>query len=145
MWKTCVELYKKYRELVNYLIVGVLTTVVSLGIYYGCVWTFLDPGDAFQLQAANILSWIGAVAFAYVTNRRYVFESENPNRLMEAARFALSRVTTLLMDMAIMYVLVTALGGSDKIIKLVSQATVMVGNYVFSKLFVFRKAKERRD
>ena len=141
MGRTCRELYRKYEEIVNYLIVGVLTTAVSLGIYYGSVWTFLDPRDPVQLQAANVLSWVGAVAFAYVANRRYVFHSRSRSRLLEAGRFALSRVATLLMDMAIMYLLVTLAGGSDKIAKLVSQAAVMVGNYVFSKLFVFRRSR----
>ena len=141
MGRTCRELYRKYEEIINYLIVGVLTTAVSLGIYYGSVWTFLDPRDPFQLQATNVLSWVGAVAFAYVANRRYVFHSRSRSRLLEVGRFALSRVATLLMDMAIMYLLVTLAGGSDKIAKLVSQAAVMVGNYVFSKLFVFRRSR----
>ena len=141
MGRTCRELYRKYEEIINYLIVGVLTTAVSLGIYYGSVWTFLNPRDPFQLQAANVLSWVGAVAFAYVANRRYVFHSRSRSRLLEAGRFALSRAATLLMDMAIMYLLVTLAGGSDKIAKLVSQAAVMVGNYVFSKLFVFRRSR----
>ena len=141
MGRTYRELYRKYEEIINYLIVGVLTTAVSLGIYYGSVWTFLNPRDPFQLQAANVLSWVGAVAFAYVANRRYVFHSRSRSRLLEAGRFALSRVATLLMDMAIMYLLVTLAGGSDKIAKLVSQAAVMVGNYVFSKLFVFRRSR----
>ena len=132
-------LYRKYEEIINYLIVGVLTTVVSLAIYYGCVLTFLDPDNGLQLQTANILSWIGAVAFAYVTNRRFVFKSENQKRFKEAVRFVASRVTTLLMDMAVMYILVTLFHGNDKIAKLVSQVVVMVSNYVFSKLFVFRK------
>lgn len=139
MWNACKNLYKKYEELINYLIVGVLTTVVSLFIYYGSVLTFLDPNHALELQIANILSWIGAVAFAYVTNRTFVFKSKNQNKLGEAARFVGSRVATLLMDMAVMWLLVTVLHGNDKIAKLVSQVVVTVGNYVLSKLLVFRK------
>ena len=54
MMKKCMELYKQYKEIINYLIVGVLTTVVSLGVYYACVLTFLDPENAIQLQVANI-------------------------------------------------------------------------------------------
>ena len=50
------ELYKKYEEIVNYLIVGVLTTIVSLAIYYGLVFTILNPNNAIQLQIANIVS-----------------------------------------------------------------------------------------
>ena len=143
MWKKCVGLYRKYEEIINYLIVGVLTTVVSLAIYYGSVLTFLNPENAIQLQIANVISWIGAVAFAYVTNRKFVFKSHSKNRLSEAAKFVGSRVATLLMDMAVMYLLVTLLHGSDKIAKLVSQVAVMVGNYVLSKLFVFRKNSQR--
>lgn len=136
------DLYKKNKEVINYLIVGVLTTVVSLGVYYGSVFTILDPNDAFQLQIANILSWIAAVTFAYFTNRKYVFESENANVLLEAVKFYLSRVSTLLMDMAIMFVGVTVLNFDDKIVKIVVQVIVMVANYVFSKLFVFAKEKK---
>ena len=137
MWDKLGKLYKKYEEIVNYLVAGVLTTIVSLAVYYICVLTVLDPGDALELQAANVISWILAVAFAYGINRSFVFKSKSEDRLAEAVRFVGSRVTTLLMDMAVMYVFVTLLGGSDKIGKLVSQVVVMAGNYLLSKLFVF--------
>ncbi len=129
----------QFWELIRYLIIGVLTTVVSLGAYYFCVLTFLDPLQPLQLQAANVISWICAVAFAYVTNRIFVFRSHAKDWVREAASFVGARVLTLLMDMAIMFVLVTLLHGNDKIAKLVSQIVVMVGNYVLSKLVVFRK------
>lgn len=130
---------KNYREIIRYLIVGVLTTVVSLGVYYGLTMTFLDPDNAVQLQIANVVSWIAAVTFAYFANRKYVFRSENRNILQEAAAFFAARIGTLLMDMGIMFVTVTLLGFSDKIMKLVVQVVVTVANYVFSKLMVFRK------
>ncbi len=142
MWDKLGKLYKKYEEIVNYLVAGVLTTIVSLAVYYICVLTVLDPGDALELQAANVISWILAVAFAYGINRSFVFKSKSEDRLAEAVRFVGSRVTTLLMDMAVMYVFVTLLGGSDKIGKLVSQVVVMAGNYLLSKLFVFQKKKD---
>ena len=137
--KKCMELYKQYKEIINYLIVGVLTTVVSLGVYYACVLTFLDPENAIQLQVANIISWVAAVTFAYFTNRKFVFESKNPDMLKEASAFVGARVATLLMDMLCMFVMVTCMGWSDKIAKLVVQVIVTVANYVFSKIFVFRK------
>ena len=62
-------------EIFRYLIVGGLTTVVSLGVYYGCVLTVLDPKKPLQLQAANIISWIAAVTFAFFANRIFVFRS----------------------------------------------------------------------
>lgn len=133
------DLYKKYKELINYLIVGGLTTVVGLGVYYACVLTFLNPNHAVQLQIANILSWIAAVTFAYFTNRKFVFESKNPNMLKEASAFIGARVITLLMDMFSMFIMVTCMRLSDKIAKLVVQVIVTVANYIFSKMIVFRK------
>lgn len=139
--KNIKSLYLKYKEIVNYLIVGVLTTVVSLGVYYICTVTFLNPKNAFQLQVANVISWICAVIFAYFTNRKYVFESKNPNILKEASSFFLARIGTLLMDMGVMFLGVTVMSGNDKIAKLVSQVVVTIGNYVFSKLFVFKEGQ----
>ena len=128
----------QYREILSYLIVGGLTTVVSLGTYYGCVLTFLDPTDGLQLQLANIISWIAAVTFAYFTNRKYVFQSKNEHMLKEAVNFCMSRLGTLAIDMGCMFLLVTLCGFNDKLIKLLVQVIVVVLNYVFSKLFVFR-------
>ena len=136
------ELYEKHKEIINYLIVGGLTTVVSLAVYYLCVLTFLDPENAVQLQIANIISWIAAVTFAYFTNRKYVFESTDPDMIQEAAKFFASRISTLLMDMGTMFLLVTLLGMNDKIAKLIVQVIVTVANYIFSKFLVF-KNKEK--
>ena len=136
------NLYKKYDEIINYLIVGGLTTIVSLGTYYFCVYTFLNPNNGIELQIANILSWIAGVIFAYFTNRKYVFESKNPNKLKEATKFTISRLITLFLDMATMFIGVTLLKFNDKIIKLLAQVLVIVGNYIFSKLFVFRKDRK---
>ncbi len=139
MWNKCLKLYKKYEEIINYLIVGGLTTIVSLGSYYLCIYTFLDPDVWYQLQAANIISWICAVTFAYFANRIFVFKSKNQKKFKEAVSFYSSRVATLLMDMGIMFVFVTLLHLNDKIMKLVVQVVVTVANYILSKLFVFKK------
>ena len=133
------ELYLKYKEIINYLIFGVLTTVVSLVTYYICVFTVLDPDNAIQLQIANVISWIISVAFAYITNRKFVFESKNSNKLQEASKFVTSRIATLLMDMLIMFIGVTLLKFNDGIIKLISQIIVIIANYLLSKMLVFRK------
>lgn len=134
-------LYLKYKEMINYLIVGVLTTVVSLGCYYLLVLTVLDPANALELQIANVLSWIAAVTFAYFTNRKFVFESTNKNQLGEAGRFYASRVTTLLVDMFIMYLFVTKIGVNDKVAKVVVQVIITVLNYILSKFLVFSRRK----
>ena len=139
------DLYLKYKEIINYLIFGVLTTVVSLVTYYICVYTFINPEDAVQLQIANVISWIFGVAFAYVTNRRFVFESNEKNKLKEASKFVTSRIVTLLMDMAIMFIGVTALKFNDKIMKLVSQVVVIIANYLLSKIIVFNKGENKNE
>ena len=139
--KGIIKLFNKHREVIMYLIFGVLTTIISLLVYYGLVYTILNPEDALQLQIANIISWIAGVTFAYFTNRKYVFESKNKNKIKEAGSFVLARVATLVMDMAIMFVGVTLLAFNDKIMKIISQIVVIVSNYIFSKIFVFKKGK----
>lgn len=133
------DIYHKHEEIFNYLIVGVLTTVVSLATYFICTMTFLDPNNELQLQIANIISWILAVAFAYFTNRIFVFKSKEKNMLKEASTFVGSRILSLLMDMFTMFIIVSVLHLNDKIGKLVSQVIVTVANYILSKLFVFKK------
>lgn len=127
------------REIIAYLIVGVLTTIVSLVSYYLVTVTLLDPNNVVELQIANIISWILAVAFAYFTNRKYVFESKEPNKLKEATKFIASRLVTLGLDMLTMFIMVSVLDINDKLSKLVSQVIVIVGNYLISKLIVFKK------
>ena len=112
---------------------------MSLAVYYFCVLTFLDPNNAVQLQIANIISWVCAVLFAYVTNRRFVFQSKSDQIFKEFTSFVGSRVATLLMDMAIMFLSVTICHMNDKIAKLIVQVAVTIGNYVFAKLWVFAK------
>ena len=114
---------------------------VTLEMLNNVVETFTAKMDSVvkELQAANIISWIAAVTFAYFTNRIFVFESKNRNMIREAGSFFLSRISTLLMDMAIMFVAVTLLGMNDKIAKLIVQVIVTIANYVISKFFVFQK------
>ena len=132
--------YFRYKEIINYLIAGVLTTVVSLASYYFCVYTFLNPLNPVELQLANIISWICAVTFAYFTNRKFVFESKSEKKIKEAGSFYLSRIVTLLMDMGTMFILVTLLHINDEIAKIIVQFAVTILNYIFSKLFVFKKS-----
>ena len=137
-----IELYKKHKEIINYLIVGGLTTVVSMAIFYGSTWTFLDGNDAFELQVANILSWVGAVLFSYFANRVFVFESKEKNIFKELMAFLSSRVVTLLLDMGTMFVLSTLLHINYNFSKIVAMVLVTVGNYVISKVFVFKKKEK---
>lgn len=134
------KIYIKYKEIINYLIVGMLTTLVSLLTYYVCTTLFLDPQKPFELQIANIISWILSVTFAYFTNRKYVFESKNKNKIKEGFKFFSSRIATLLLDMFIMWLCVTVLLFNDKLIKIISQILIIISNYVLSKFLVFKKA-----
>ena len=133
------KLFNKYREIILYLIFGVLTTLVSLVTYYILVKTFLNPKNGFELQMANIISWCISVMFAYFTNRKYVFESHNDNKIKELFKFVSSRLITLFMDMTIMFIGVTVINFDDKIVKIISQVVIIIANYLFSKLIVFNK------
>ena len=130
---------KKKKEIINYLIVGVLTTFISIGVYYILTITILDPNNEFELQIANVISWIIAIIFAYITNRKYVFESKNKNIFSELIKFSSSRITTLLIEMIYMYITVSILHFNYKIMKIIAQIIVIILNYVFSKIFVFQK------
>ena len=139
------QLYLKYKEVINYLIFGILTTIVSLVTKYLLLFTILDASKAFELQIAVIISWVLAVLFAYITNRIWVFESKSKNIIKEMIKFFTSRLVTLGLEMLIMFVFVTALGlNSDMwviIWTLVSQVAIVIGNYILSKLIVFNNKK----
>lgn len=135
------KIYKKNEEIINYIIIGILTTLISLLTYYICVKTFLNPSKAIELQIANIISWITGVSFAYITNRKYVFKSKNEQISKEITTFITSRILTLLIDMFLMYILVTSLNINDKISKLTVQIIIIILNYIFSKLYVFKNKK----
>ena len=136
---------KNVKEVISYLIVGVLTTVVSFVTYFALTRTFLNPDNAVKLQIANIISWIAAVAFAYITNRIFVFESKNKNIFLEIVLFVAARLLSLAMDMGCMFIVVTLLKRSDLIGKLVSQVVVTIANYILSKLIVFRRKKDSKN
>ena len=136
------DLFVKYKEVILYLVFGVLTTIINLVIYFLLTKTFLNPDVAWMLQVANVISWLVSVIFAYVTNRKYVFNSHD-SILKECFKFATARVLSLFFDMFIMFIGVSVLGYSDKIVKLVSQVVVILLNYIFSKLFVFKSKNDK--
>lgn len=136
-----INLYKKYQEIINYLIVGVLTTVVSIVTYF-LFSLVLDIENNILFILANVLSWICAVIFAYVTNKKFVFNTTTSNKKEEIKVFSMfvsSRITTLLIELAFMFITVKVMLINDKIAKVVAQFIVIVLNYILSKLFVFKK------
>lgn len=138
------NIYIKYKEIINYLIFGVLTTIISLLTYYLLVLTILNPDIALELQIANIISWFVSVSFAYITNRKYVFNSKNKNVKKEITKFYSSRLTTLIIDMFLMFIFVSIFNFNDKIIKLIVQVIIIILNYLLSKLLVFKEKKESK-
>ena len=127
------------RETASYLLFGILTTLVNYIVYYGL--------RHFQINymIANAAAWVVAVLFAYFTNKHYVFKSHDYSpqvMLPEMARFGAGRLITLLMEQAFMFLTVDVLKGNDRIMKLVVSVAVVILNYVFSKLFIFRNTKE---
>ena len=134
------ELFNKYKEVINYLIFGVLTTLVNYVSY-------LILAKVFNVNylASTVISQIISIIFAYVTNKLFVFESKTTTTkelIREMVSFFGFRGISLLLDMAFMYIFVDVLKLNDVIMKLVSNVLIVIANYVFSKLFVFKKEKK---
>ncbi|MFA5408309.1 MAG: GtrA family protein [Bacilli bacterium] len=128
---------KKYWEMVLYVVFGALTTLVNILVYAICTRLLL-----FDVYISNIIAWILALLFAYVTNSKYVFKSSAKRvnaRIKEALSFLLSRLFSFGIDMFLMYELVYILGLDDMISKVSVNVIVIVLNYVLSKIFVFKK------
>ncbi len=134
------NLYEKYREIINYIIVGGLTTLVSILSYFVFSRIF-DINDNYYFVLANILSWICAVIFAYIANKIYVFESKTNKKetAKEFVKFTIARIATLLIDLTTMYILVKIIEVNNDISKIILQFIIVILNYLFSKLLVFKK------
>jgi len=129
-------------EIVIYLIVGFLTTIVAWAAKFAFNFIFY-AGTSHPTSIQNFIlsavNWIAGVAFAYPTNRAWVFESKDPRILPECVKFVLSRVSTLILDILVMQLLGNLLGMNMYVATVISAVLVITGNYVFSKLFVFNK------
>ena len=135
-----VSWYNKYREVLLYLLFGGLTTLINIIAFY-----FLRKVSV-SLYTSNVVAWILSVLFAFVTNKVFVFESKNQKlkeNIKEVVSFFAFRILSLIFDMAFMYVLVKLLTANEMISKVVSNIFVIILNYLFSKLFIFKKKKEQ--
>ena len=136
------SLMKKYEEMIAYLIVGGLTTIVAWGAMYLASWLLfgnpLHP-TPFQNAVMSTVNWVAGVTFAYFTNRRFVFKSHEPMG-KEIPKFVLSRISTFILDIVVRQ-LFGMLGINTYITTFVSAVLVFIGNYVFSKLLVFNARK----
>jgi len=136
------ELCVKHREILVYLIVGVMTTVFAWAIRF--LWNIVFyAGTAHPLPVQTtiltIVEFIAGVSFAYPTNRKWVFRSTNPSILKEAAGFVSARLTTLAIQMLLNLAIINLLHVNFYVATVVIGIIVVILNYVFSKLLVFRK------
>jgi len=131
--KNFVTLFMKYKEVLNYIIFGVLTTVVNWIVFQLCIEIF-----SINWSIANVIAWIFAVIFAYVTNRIIVFQSSSPHVIKELLLFVQFRLVSLLLEMIIMFVLIEVFSFAPFASKIVTSVVVVIANYIFSKAVIFR-------
>lgn len=125
------------KELLNYIVFGVLTTVINILTYQ--ILSIVGVSTLIS----NGIAWIVSVLFTYVTNRKYVFNSHSENRIQECLKFYGSRISTGILDMAGMWMLVDILYFPGMVSKVGMNVIVIVLNYIFSKVFVFKDKEER--
>ena len=130
-------LVEKHWDIVSYLFFGVCTTVVNYLIYIPC-YNLLGM----SASVSNIVAWVVAVAFAYLTNKPFVFKSNDWSAatvVPELTKFVGCRIGSGVAETIVLFLAVDLLGWNGNIWKLVTQVMVTVMNYVASKLLVFRK------
>lgn len=127
------KLYNKYKELILYVIVGGLTTVVSVASY-----AFFTRICNLGIYSSSIISWVLAVTFAFVANKKVVFKSNNSIK-KEIISFFILRLVSLGADLFTMWILCGLLNINDLIAKIIVQFIVTASNYAFSKFLIFRR------
>ena len=131
------SLIKKYWDVLSYLFFGVLTTVVNYMIYLP-VYNFCGLSAALS----NMIAWVGAVIFAFLTNKPFVFRSHDWSAktvVPELTKFVSCRIASGVLETVILFLAVDCMNWNGNIWKLVTQVLVIIINYVGSKLLVFRK------
>lgn len=125
---------RKYMHLIiKYLFFGMLTVVVSITSF----WALMQI-NVLNENVCNLLSIILAIIFAYIVNRKFVFESVEKNILKEFAKFVSARVISMLFELIAFYILVTCLLFNEMLIKIILTALVIILNYFLSKILVFK-------
>ena len=135
--ETVKAILKKYADILSYLFFGVLTTAVNYVVYLPC-YNLLGLSAA----VSNVIAWAAAVAFAYLTNKPFVFKSHDWSAetvLPELAKFVGCRVGSGLLETAVIFVTVDLLGFGGNVMKLITSVLVVILNYAASKVLVFRK------
>lgn len=140
--KSIKSLFEQYKSPILYVLFGACTTLVNWAVFYLCYSVAGIPNIP-----STVIAWVLAVAFAFITNKLWVFESrafDARTLLHEIWTFTAARLATGVLDVAIMAVSVDLLGRNAMLWKLISNIIVIVLNYVLSKRIVFRTGKERK-
>ena len=136
MLKKVVDLLAKYREIILYLICGVLTTVVNYLVYFP-LFNLLR----FSASISNVIAWVVGVAVAFLTNKPLVFRSYDwsiETVWPELTKFVGCRIASGVLETAIIFIVADLLQVNGNWVKIVTSFLVVVANYVASKYFVFR-------
>lgn len=143
LWDFGWGLYKKHEEGINYLIFGFLAFVANMLVYWAVASLIgASPETPLLVQIATGIAWVSSVIFTYWTNHTFVFKTKLHSFkefVKEFSSFVTARVITYGMEIILMYILPTIMGMDDVLAKLISNFVVIVSNYIFSKLFVFKK------
>lgn len=142
MYQRIKELFFKYKEVISYLFFGVLTTAVDF-LSYLLFTRVLSMGD----ELSNIIAQVVAIIFAFVTNKLFVFEDKTDSReklFGQFLKFVSLRMATLILNAALFRLLAVALGIHDIVAKALVSVLVIILNYVFSKLIVFRSKEKKK-
>ncbi|MCQ2506770.1 MAG: GtrA family protein [Lachnospiraceae bacterium] len=142
LWNKGMEIYKKYKTQILYLIFGGLTTLVNWIVYFS-----LTRGFGLEEMLTNVIAWAAAVLFAFLTNRTLVFNASVAGVkafIFQMIMFFAGRLVTLGLEEAIMWLLYVKLGINDIIVKVIAAIVVVVTNYFISKLVVFRKKEKTK-
>lgn len=123
---------KTLVELIKYVVVGGMTTLVNFVVFFIC--TYVNMHWFF----ANIISWVFAVAFAYIANRKYVFQSESNDKKAELIQFVGLRLLTLVIESVLMFICIQLIGINENISKIIVSFVTVIGNYVFCKFMIFK-------
>lgn len=130
------NLLMKYKGFILYAVFGVCTTLINWGTYYLC-YSIIHISNVLS----TIIAWIVAVAFAFITNKIWVFDSKSfkgKTLLFEIWTFIAARLATGALDVAIMYFAVDVFAMNSTVWKLISNIIVIALNYILSKLVIFR-------
>ena len=137
--KKLADWYREHREGMRYLVFGALSTVINIVVFAICT-KLVNLSTA----VSNTIAWILAVLFAYVTNKIYVFNSKTKgfnDLTREILSFFGARIATLIIETAFLWVVIDKLGFNDIFMKIISNIIVIILNFVFSKIFIFKKEK----